>query len=191
MGKNGVKLITAKHQIKYGERTILTLNGVCWDDNNDDLNMEFIHENDLIFSNCMKPMQLILHDLSDLTKPIKVEGYNDGKEFIPMVELFQMIYTDELIEMFNNFNGYKLGCNKENDCYYMIFDNYDFDGVHTKAEYEVQFYYKNGCLVLDVPVWMDNVIENNYSLYQKLFEWKFDVFELIPGGLAIDVNTIK
>ena len=84
IGENGVKLITAKHQIKYGERTILTLNGVCWDDNANDLNMEFIHDNDLIFSNCMKPMQVILHPLSDLTKPITVPGYNDGKEFVPI-----------------------------------------------------------------------------------------------------------
>ena len=98
MGENGVKLITAKHQIKYGERTILTLNGVCWDDNNDDLNMEFIHENDLIFSNCMKPMQLLLYPLSDLTKPIKVEGYNDGKEFVPMDKLYNMSDYSEFME---------------------------------------------------------------------------------------------
>lgn len=27
--------------------------------------------------------------------------------------------------------------------------------------------------------------------YQKLFQWHFDVFGLIPEGLAIDVNTIE
>lgn len=27
-------------------------------------------------------------------------------------------------------------------------------------------------------------------VYDKLFEWHFDVFELIPQGLAIDINTI-
>ena len=27
--------------------------------------------------------------------------------------------------------------------------------------------------------------------YQKLFEWHFDVFGLIPEGLAIDINTLK
>ena len=26
--------------------------------------------------------------------------------------------------------------------------------------------------------------------YQKLFEWHFDVFNLIPNGLAIDINTL-
>jgi len=34
----------------------------------------------------------ILHPLSDLTKPIKVEGYNDGKEFVPMEELFGEVW---------------------------------------------------------------------------------------------------
>lgn len=34
---------------------------------------------------------------------------------------------------------------------------------------------------------------NCYPLYiaQKLFEWHFDVFGLIPAGLAIDINTVK
>lgn len=27
--------------------------------------------------------------------------------------------------------------------------------------------------------------------YEKLLEWKFDVFNLIPNNLAIDINTIK
>ncbi len=30
-----------------------------------------------------------------------------------------------------------------------------------------------------------------YHAMQKLFEWHFDVFGLIPEGLAIDINTIK
>jgi len=31
----------------------------------------------------------------------------------------------------------------------------------------------------------------SYSAYQKMFEWHFDVFGLIPEGLAIDINTLK
>lgn len=30
-----------------------------------------------------------------------------------------------------------------------------------------------------------------YGLSKKLFEWHFDVFGLIPKGLAIDINTIE
>lgn len=31
----------------------------------------------------------------------------------------------------------------------------------------------------------------DYWIIQKLFEWHFDVFGLIPKGLAIDINTLK
>lgn len=30
-----------------------------------------------------------------------------------------------------------------------------------------------------------------YELFEKLLEWRFDVFGLIKSGLAIDVNTLK
>lgn len=30
-----------------------------------------------------------------------------------------------------------------------------------------------------------------YSLYEKLFEWHFDIFGLIDAGLAVDINSIK
>ena len=32
--------------------------------------------------------------------------------------------------------------------------------------------------------------EYPYNVVEKLFEWKFDYFDLIPNGLAIDINTI-
>lgn len=30
-----------------------------------------------------------------------------------------------------------------------------------------------------------------YSIFQKLLEWHFDIFELIDLGLAVDINKIK
>jgi hypothetical protein len=30
-----------------------------------------------------------------------------------------------------------------------------------------------------------------YFIVEKLIEWHFDIFNLIPNGLAIDINTIK
>lgn len=36
----------------------------------------------------MKEATPHLYDLSDLVNPIRVEGYNDGKEFVPAKELF-------------------------------------------------------------------------------------------------------
>jgi len=32
---------------------------------------------------------------------------------------------------------------------------------------------------------------SHYELWEKLFEWHFDVFGLIEKGLAIDINTLK
>lgn len=32
---------------------------------------------------------------------------------------------------------------------------------------------------------------NPHLVYQKLLEWHFDIFGLIPAGLAIDINTLN
>ncbi len=36
-----------------------------------------------------------------------------------------------------------------------------------------------------------DILENRYKVVKKLFEWHFDIFGLIPAGLAIDINTLK
>ena len=41
------------------------------------------------FSRPLEEFKPILHPLSDLTKPITVGGYNDGKEFIPSEEIWR------------------------------------------------------------------------------------------------------
>lgn len=33
--------------------------------------------------------------------------------------------------------------------------------------------------------------DNNFYLFQKLYEWHFDIHELIDKGLAIDINTLN
>ena len=57
----------------------------------------------------------------------------------------------------------------------------------------------------DVPkigknLWKEIFIDNikyssidsiSYGVVEKLFEWHFDVFGLIPAGLAIDINTLN
>lgn len=35
-----------------------------------------------------------------------------------------------------------------------------------------------------------DIQETQYVVMEKLFEWHFDVFGLIPQGLAIDINTL-
>ena len=53
---------------------------------------------DSIQDSCnLKYIKPLLRPLSDLTKPITVEGYNDGKEFVPMDELYKLSdYTEYL-----------------------------------------------------------------------------------------------
>ena len=34
-------------------------------------------------------------------------------------------------------------------------------------------------------------ITSIYDIFQKLYQWHFDVFGLIPEGLAIDINTLN
>lgn len=37
---------------------------------------------------------------------------------------------------------------------------------------------------------MWSVEEIHYNMVQKLFEWHFDIFDLIPQGLAININQL-
>ena len=41
---------------------------------------------------------MVKRPLSDLTKPIKVEGYNDGKEFVPVEKLKELSDYSEYME---------------------------------------------------------------------------------------------
>ena len=36
----------------------------------------------------------------------------------------------------------------------------------------------------------DNIHLTSYGVVEKLFEWKFDVYNLIQNGLAIDINKL-
>jgi hypothetical protein len=112
----------------------------------------------------------ILHPISDLTKPIKVDGYNEGKEFIPLVELAKKSddivseYSLEIIKSVPN-------CIEIGDGYilqylghsFMCFDKDD-------AQYS--------------PI-------NNVHLFDLLNQWHFDYRNLIEDGLAVDINTIN
>ncbi len=123
----------------------------------------FYHRND------RKP---ILRPLFDLTKPIIVEGYNDGKEFVPLLRLAALATLSDSVN-------------------WIINDNKD---AQHKKEKGYLFYVSNGnCdLVLKKSnEWKDfDNISNKLVIYNLLFRWCFDCFNLIESGLAIDINTI-
>ena len=131
---------------------------------------------DFLLMNQNKP---ILHPLSDLTKPC----LPDDK--IPLIELCdiergQIYWTDggnkSIIDC-DDFKGQKV---VQHDSY----DSIMAFGFNT----ELKMFY--GTIDIAVESQQTNIIKQ-IELFQKLFEWHFDVFGLIEKGLAVDINTLK
>ena len=145
----------------------------------------------------IKNFNPILRPLSDLTKEIEV----NGEKFVPMIKLLHFYET-------NYFH-------KEEYLKYIIFDiNSIISCEHKK--YEIS---QKEDFIVTFPVETSNMGTLVYSftydpqirrfayrddtnrrplgvgfqldLFQKLFEWHFDVFGLIPLELANDINTLN
>ncbi len=100
----------------------------------------------------------ILRPLSDLTKPIVQENYNGGKEFVPIVELAKIAWSEPLLKKYEIFN---LGV------------KYIFDGdVHT---FEFWNYTNSFHLTRITPRQDFMLIDNQLQLFQLLFKWHFDL----------------
>ena len=57
----------------------------------------------------------------------------------------------------------------------------EFGCSYSKQEGLHFYYYEIG---------VNDYLESGYDATNKLLEWHFDVFELIPKGLAIDINIL-
>ena len=109
----------------------------------------------------------LLRPLSDLVKEIEVYG----KKFIPIIELANIAFPrHEDIRIHNNKAGLFMGDSAM----------YSFWFNETDSSFYTTIHYDEG-----------RITPNQLQLFEKLFEWKFDVFGLIKAGLAIDLNTIK
>ena len=122
-------------------------------------------------SNNIKP---ILFPLSSLTKEITI----NGETFVPVKNLFELHHCGMRIKE-------KLQCfsfNK-NKIKYDDFNCAITDGVY-------MFGYSNygGFQAIDTDEYKNYTVINQLELLMKLFEWKFDVFELIEAGLAEPVT---
>lgn len=117
--------------------------------------------------------KLILRPLSDLTKEIEV----NGKKIVPIVELAKITLPDYQYEIEKTFSiseskiGIRFNVNTK-----LVFFGYDSD------------FYLNTILNKKLARHTPNF---QYLLFQKLFEWHFDIFGLIEAGDAIDINTLK
>lgn len=114
----------------------------------------------------------ILRPLSDLTKEI----HHDCKYFIPLIEIFEICaggyYSIDNVLIEINNKVYKISTS---------IDELRFD---TEDKYFIM-----ECLDLEGNNWLKPF--NQLELFEKLFEWHFDIFGLIEKGLAIDINTLK
>ena len=105
--------------------------------------------------------KLLLRPGSDITKEIEV----NGKRFVPIDVFFEMEYSFKPNEEF----GYR-GIGKfASGSVYMF---------HHTRHNPMSFI---SC----------DLLEMDYKFVQKLFEWHFDLFGLIPVDLAIDINKIQ
>lgn len=107
----------------------------------------------------------------DLTKAIQVEG----TEVIPIVELAKIAFPDEDWRKPNGVFYYPKARNSYPKIPIDFTYNNGFSAVKDHCHYDAQNIY----------------IPNQLALFQWLFKHKFDVFNLIERGLAIDVNTLE
>ena len=63
----------------------------------------------------------------------------------------------------------------------------------------MEYFYKIACpnnttydefVSMNIRQFMNPLIKLKHFFVAKLIEWRFDVFSLIPNGLAIDINTL-
>jgi hypothetical protein len=124
----------------------------------------------------------ILRPMSDLTNPIVVPGFNEGKEFVPIHELFQMAYLSVFDHKFDGvFEGGSelskhLALAAREDVLGKIW-HYGFT-----IELPNQFLFSANGDHLTIP---------NFTMHQMLYRWHFDINNLLARGLAIDINEIK
>src|SRR5690606_24396766 len=91
--------------IEYGKQHSLEVRGLSIDDDGE-LNIEFIHDNDLMFSNRMARVYPELRPMSDLIKEIE----HNGERFVPIEEISKFTTTE--INHHGEIESYEFNGNK-------------------------------------------------------------------------------
>ena len=158
------------------------LKGFCTDDLQ---GVEIMNGLQKISDSCIEvisdkePMDLvyfkpILFPFSSLTKEITI----NGETFVPVKNLFELHHCgmrlEERLKCFS-FNKNKI----EYD---------DFNCAITDGVYMFGYSNYGGFQAIDTDEYKNYTVINQLELLMKLFEWKFDVFELIEAGLAEPVT---
>lgn len=156
-------------------------------------NKELRTDNIDFFLNYAKP---IFRPLSDLARKVEI----NGEKFYPLAKLLEYQETN----YFSECEHLKLVKFNEN-CLISIDHNY-YD-LLKKEDFIVKFISatSNGESIMTFTYDPDSrrfAMRDEYlkkplgiayqlDMFQKLFEWHFDVFGLIEKGLAIDINTLN
>ena len=165
IGENGLKCHLMGCHDSNEKPILLTLYGI--EHTNTGVWVTCFDEKDIMDTGEIEELFPILHPLSDLTKPITVPGYNDGKEFVPIVELAKIgnrwIIEDELEDRIY-FSQWDTGvCEvfvrtaSPEDPRIFVFEIYDY-------------------------------LTQPYRIIQKLYQWHFAVD--IPDGTWINIKTL-
>ena len=135
--------------------------------------LDYILSEDANRYNYHKP---ILRNLSDLTKEIE----HNGEKFVPLYELcktqgFNMLPIGNWEYSYSN----EFNCNTS---------------MMKNKAWIFRFIGKDNSFFLNgICEWTEKhqKTRRHIEMAQKLFEWHFDVFGLIPQNLAIDLNTLN
>ena len=125
----------------------------------------------LINDKYLKP---VLFPLSSLTKEITV----NGETFVPIKKLFELHHCGMRIK--ERLQCFSFNKNK------IKYD--DFNCAITDGIYMFGYSNYGGFQAIDTDEYKNYTVINQLELLMKLFEWKFDVFELIEAGLAEPVT---
>jgi hypothetical protein len=116
----------------------------------------------------------ILKPLSMLTKEIE----HNGEKFVPLVELAKISYAKYWHK--NNLVNFR------DEKWVQVTGYYKFRYNDSRKSFECIKHNTN-----DEYTECDCFVPSQIELFQKLFEWHFDVFGLIDKGLAIDINSLN
>jgi hypothetical protein len=125
-----------------------------------------------------KDVKPILRPLTDLTSEIT----HNGKTFVPLRELIDDADHLCFVDWYDGFDKYTT----------QIDDDWNHVISFDSSDGELQFGFDANSNSFHLTIDRQNeLILGQLDLFNKLFEWHFDIFGLIEAGLAINKNTLK
>ena len=110
-------------------------------------------------------IKLLLRPLFDLTTEIE----HNGEKFVPIVELIKIKYKKWYDE-------------KKGSRYADI--DFELNTNYVKAHFSFM-------ATLCIEIWLRDISHEEYWVVQKLLSWHFDIYNLIPQKLAIDIKEVN